>query len=153
MPPAGCRPAQFWLTARHGTRYPGEEDIELMSRRLPQLQRAVLSNAAQGRGERSWCVTGERCWKLVGTISGNLNPNSITEYDWIVFEIFGRSTIFFNSCVQSIFIFTQYLIADRHNCSFLVCALRYAGTARVLQQCSVQLWSCAFVISIVVTSR
>ncbi|XP_037094380.1 multiple inositol polyphosphate phosphatase 1-like isoform X2 [Pollicipes pollicipes] len=47
----GCRPAQFWLTARHGTRYPGDDDIIHMDRRLPLLQQHILRNYAAGRSK------------------------------------------------------------------------------------------------------
>lgn len=66
----GCRPAQFWLTARHGTRYPGEDDIVVMSRRLPQLQQELLENAAAGTGELcALDLDSLRRWKLAFDVS------------------------------------------------------------------------------------
>ncbi|KAF0289494.1 Multiple inositol polyphosphate phosphatase 1 [Amphibalanus amphitrite] len=78
----GCRPAQFWLTARHGTRYPGEDDIELMARRLPELQQTALKNAAEGRGELcEQDLTNIRSWSLAFDVSveNNLTPSGEQE--------------------------------------------------------------------------
>jgi len=47
---AGCQPIMFWLTARHGTRYPPASQLVRMKDRLPKLQQTIVENHKDQRG-------------------------------------------------------------------------------------------------------
>lgn len=46
----GCQPAMFWFLARHGTRNPGDDDINQMASRLPNLRNLIVSAWENGNG-------------------------------------------------------------------------------------------------------
>ena len=46
----GCQPIMFWLTARHGTRYPPASQLVRMKDRLPKLQQTIVENHKDQRG-------------------------------------------------------------------------------------------------------
>ncbi|CAK9834098.1 Multiple inositol polyphosphate phosphatase 1 [Anthophora retusa] len=39
-----CEPMQIWMLIRHGTRYPGRNEIEDMKHKLPTLRRNIIAN-------------------------------------------------------------------------------------------------------------
>jgi hypothetical protein len=41
---SGCEARALWQLVRHGTRNPGDDDIELMRSRGPELRDAVVEN-------------------------------------------------------------------------------------------------------------
>ena len=46
----GCTLKSYWLLARHGSRNPGDDDIEKMLSRGPELRDLVLKNHEEGKG-------------------------------------------------------------------------------------------------------
>ena len=48
--PLGCTLKSYWLLARHGSRNPGNDDIEKMLSRGPELRDLVLKNHEEGKG-------------------------------------------------------------------------------------------------------
>ncbi len=43
--PEGCQAEKLWYFGRHGTRYPGDEDIVAMQEMLPELFKEIVSAA------------------------------------------------------------------------------------------------------------
>ncbi|KOC61016.1 Multiple inositol polyphosphate phosphatase 1 [Habropoda laboriosa] len=41
---SNCEPVQIWMLIRHGTRYPGKDEIKKMQKKLPKLQRKIIAN-------------------------------------------------------------------------------------------------------------
>ena len=46
----GCTAKQFWLLVRHGTRNPGDDDILDMQNRGKEIQKNIIKNHEEGRG-------------------------------------------------------------------------------------------------------
>lgn len=44
-----CHPSKFWMSSRHGSRYPFERDLPNLLQFLPALQRQILTNYDAGR--------------------------------------------------------------------------------------------------------
>ncbi|XP_023339715.1 multiple inositol polyphosphate phosphatase 1 [Eurytemora carolleeae] len=51
--PPGCSPVMFWHLARHGTRYPGKDDIENMRDNLSRLRDEMIAAWNDGKGNLS----------------------------------------------------------------------------------------------------
>lgn len=49
--PEGCEAIQVWHLIRHGTRYPGDNDILAFQLILPRLQRHIVNASESGQGE------------------------------------------------------------------------------------------------------
>ena len=47
----GCRPALFWILARHGTRNPGYDDVLEMEEKLPNIRDSIIAAWSEGLGE------------------------------------------------------------------------------------------------------
>jgi len=50
LPIKGCQARGVWMVIRHGTRNPGDDDIELMRSRGPELRDAVVENHNLSKG-------------------------------------------------------------------------------------------------------
>ncbi|XP_043251459.1 multiple inositol polyphosphate phosphatase 1-like [Colletes gigas] len=66
-----CKPVQIWMLARHGTRYPGSNEINSIKKKLPKLQRRIIKNH-EIYGNGSLCksdIEHLKAWEVDSTLS------------------------------------------------------------------------------------
>ena len=49
----GCVAKSFWLLARHGSRNPGDDDIQEMIDKSPGYKQKIIQLHEQGKGKRA----------------------------------------------------------------------------------------------------